>query len=536
MLTWADASGAPTHHTKLAPEHLAHDVVAEARALTVLAGLPAVSGTVPTLLGLRHGATWAALTASHLPGRPPRARGRPAARRLPRAAGPADVDAVVTAWVAALARDSPGRTGSIARAGGRGQTNAGAGANKLARAVAALDDVALQSVVRQGLDLGATSTGLLHGDLWPGNVHTLRSTGGHDQDRRPRLGVGPGRAPLGRPPHLAGQPGRARASRSAARALDALGGPARSRRTAGAGRAPRAHACSRPWASRWSRRRSRRWCSPRWWSSPSRAARRAATARHERAWLDAVRDVWASWQRTGRVAVVSPSRGGPMKVLHVLDSFSFGGAEQLVASLGASPAPGLTMAAASLAPPGVGRDAMLPRLEAAGLAPVHLGVRRLADPVGLARLVRHLRRSDADVVHAHLGYAATVVPIAARLAGVPCVATLHHVPQDLARAERFKERLSVRVPARLGRLVLVSHAARHEFARRHGPATPSWRVIRRRCRRGRRPAARPGPAGLRGPPLRRRALQGRRAAPGRARQRGRDHRRRRPRPHQPRMS
>lgn len=166
-----------------------------------------------------------------------------------------------------------------------------------------------------------------------------------------------------------------------------------------------------------------------------------------------------------------------MKVLHVLDSFSFGGAEQLVASLGASPAPGLTMAVASLAPAGVGRDAMLPRLEAAGLAPVHLGVRRLADPVGLARLVHHLRRSDADVVHAHLGYAATVVPVAARLAGVPCVATLHHVPQDLSRVERLKERLSVRVPARLGRLVLVSHAARHEFARRHGPATPSWRVI-----------------------------------------------------------
>ena len=166
-----------------------------------------------------------------------------------------------------------------------------------------------------------------------------------------------------------------------------------------------------------------------------------------------------------------------MKVLHVLDSFSFGGAEQLVASLGASPAPGVTMAAASLAPPGVGRDAMLPRLEAAGLSPTHFGVRRLADPVGLAGLVRHLRRCGADVVHAHLGYAATVVPVAARLAGLPCVATLHHVPQDLAGAERLKERLSVRVPARLGRLVLVSHASRAEFARRYGPPRPSWRVI-----------------------------------------------------------
>jgi len=166
-----------------------------------------------------------------------------------------------------------------------------------------------------------------------------------------------------------------------------------------------------------------------------------------------------------------------MKVLHVLDSFSFGGAEQLVASLGRSPAPGVTMVAASLAPAGRGRDAMLPRLVAAGLSPTHLGVRRLADPVGLARLVRHLRRSGADIVHAHLGYAATVVPVAAHLAGVPCVATLHHVPQELRGVERFKERLSVRVPARLGRLVLVSHAAHREFALRHGPATTSWRVI-----------------------------------------------------------
>lgn len=166
-----------------------------------------------------------------------------------------------------------------------------------------------------------------------------------------------------------------------------------------------------------------------------------------------------------------------MKVLHVLDSFSFGGAEQLVASLGATPAPGVTMTAASLAPAGLGRDAMLSRLEAAGLAPTHFGVRRLADPAGFARLVGQLRRSGADVVHAHLGYAATVVPVAARLAGLPCVATLHHVPQDLSGVERLKERLSVRVPARLGRVVLVSHAARHEFARRHGPATRSWRVI-----------------------------------------------------------
>jgi glycosyltransferase involved in cell wall biosynthesis len=165
------------------------------------------------------------------------------------------------------------------------------------------------------------------------------------------------------------------------------------------------------------------------------------------------------------------------RVLHVLDSFSFGGAEQLVASLGAHPSPDLEVRAASLAPEGLGRDAMLPRLEAAGLRPVHLGVRRLLDAPGLSRLVGQLRRSGTDVVHAHLGYAATVVPLAARLAGIPCVATLHHVPEDLPRGEWLKERMSVRVPTRLGRLVFVSQFAQDEFARRHGPAQDSWRVI-----------------------------------------------------------
>ena len=177
VLSWADGSGAPTHHTKLAPEHQADDLVAEAQALTVLADLAPVRGTVPTMLGLLDGPRWAALSATHLHGSPDRpAPARSAVARVVRAPTQRfDADAAVTAWVVELSRASRGRTGSMAAA----PAGAGAAADRLARAVASLDDVVLQTVVRAGLELGATAAGLLHGDLWRGNVHVLRDDGGH---------------------------------------------------------------------------------------------------------------------------------------------------------------------------------------------------------------------------------------------------------------------------------------------------------------------------------------------------------------------
>lgn len=165
-----------------------------------------------------------------------------------------------------------------------------------------------------------------------------------------------------------------------------------------------------------------------------------------------------------------------MRVLHVLDSFSFGGAENLLAALAEYNPPELRLQVASVTVEG-DRDAMMPRLSAAGLTPVHLGVRRILDPGGFVRLVCRLRRMDVDVIHAHLGTSAVVVPLAAKLAGWPCVVTLHHHPSDLPWRAALKERLSVRVAERFGRLVLVSEPAYREFARRYGSALGSWRMI-----------------------------------------------------------
>lgn len=168
-----------------------------------------------------------------------------------------------------------------------------------------------------------------------------------------------------------------------------------------------------------------------------------------------------------------------MRVLQIIDQFPFGGAERLLATLnGVAPQAGLDMTVASLAPYTVEKTASLPLLQAAGLEPTFVGVRKLLDPTAMPKLVSAIRGSGCDVVHAHLGTSATLVPLAARLAGVPCFSTLHHLPRREPELRRFvKSRLCIRSAERGAGLVFVSQAAHDAAARFHGPARRSWTVL-----------------------------------------------------------
>jgi len=168
-----------------------------------------------------------------------------------------------------------------------------------------------------------------------------------------------------------------------------------------------------------------------------------------------------------------------MRVLHVIDSFSFGGAERLLAALNAVAGQfTLALSVASLAPYTPERTASLPLLTDAGLRPSFIGVRRLLDPAALPLLCRTIAASRCAVVHAHLGYSAALVPVAARRLGVPCVSTLHHLPSpDRPRRELLKEWLWTRSAERGAALIYVSEAALHAAAELVGPARPSWRVL-----------------------------------------------------------
>lgn len=168
-----------------------------------------------------------------------------------------------------------------------------------------------------------------------------------------------------------------------------------------------------------------------------------------------------------------------MRVLQIIDQFPFGGAERLLATLnGVAPEAGLDMTVASLAPYTHEMTASLPLLRAAGLRPTFIGVRKLLDPTALPKLVSAIRGSGCDVVHAHLGTSATLVPLAARLAGVPCFSTLHHLPRRQPdRRGMLKSRLCIRSAERGAGLIFVSQAARDAAERFHGPARPSWTVL-----------------------------------------------------------
>src|SRR4051812_16872913 len=88
------------------------------------------------------------------------------------------------------------------------------------------------------------------------------------------------------------------------------------------------------------------------------------------------------------------------RVLMIVDSFSFGGAENLIVELGRHTQGSLEVSVASLAPADQDRNDMVGRLTEAGLDPTYLSVRRLLDPGGFLYLVRSLRRASVDVVHA----------------------------------------------------------------------------------------------------------------------------------------
>lgn len=162
----------------------------------------------------------------------------------------------------------------------------------------------------------------------------------------------------------------------------------------------------------------------------------------------------------------------------VIDSLRLGGAERVLATLSAcASGAGFGFQVLVLSPPDDLRSVMEPVLQSAGVPVGYLGLRRLADPRALPRLVRAIRQSECDVVHAHLEDASTLVPPAARIAGRPAVCSFHHIAVPLARRAAAKERLAVAAANTSARVVFVSRASLDSFARVYGGPQDNWCVV-----------------------------------------------------------
>ncbi|VEG46073.1 group 1 glycosyl transferase [Mycolicibacterium flavescens] len=165
-------------------------------------------------------------------------------------------------------------------------------------------------------------------------------------------------------------------------------------------------------------------------------------------------------------------------VAHVIHSLGAGGAEAVLVELArVAPAAGMRMVVIGLSDvhTSVGVDnRVVPPLRAQGVAVFELHSPRY-DAFAALRVARILRAERVDIVHTHLKHADVVGGLAARLAGVPAVSTLHVIDKATSRRQRLRVRAALSARRRLARTVIaLSQAQRRwytEIAGEHVPIT-----------------------------------------------------------------
>ncbi|HEX3559039.1 MAG TPA: glycosyltransferase family 4 protein [Pyrinomonadaceae bacterium] len=168
--------------------------------------------------------------------------------------------------------------------------------------------------------------------------------------------------------------------------------------------------------------------------------------------------------------------GGPLHVMHLIESLGAGGAERLLYTNLKHLDGGRVRS--SVVTVFAQPDHWAGEIRGLGVPVESLGCHSLRDlPAGVARLRRRLRATRPDLLHTHLWAANVIGRVAGRLAGVPVISSVHnpdHEPEaweDGAGVSRWKRHLSLvldRWTARAGcvRMVAVSDYVRRCAHRR----------------------------------------------------------------------
>jgi glycosyltransferase involved in cell wall biosynthesis len=148
-----------------------------------------------------------------------------------------------------------------------------------------------------------------------------------------------------------------------------------------------------------------------------------------------------------------------MRVAQIVDGLYVGGAEKLLVTFSeVSPNFGITPTVIPLRI--YPETPFLDQLKGIHTPVVEFRGRNLVDPFRFFRLVRYLRREKFDVVHVHLTYAIVLGSLAAKLSGIPVVASVHNTQADKwAGLELFA----------LEHWVDVALAVGHEVAKAYQP-------------------------------------------------------------------
>ena len=148
----------------------------------------------------------------------------------------------------------------------------------------------------------------------------------------------------------------------------------------------------------------------------------------------------------------------PRKILHLIDSFSVGGAEQLLLNL----AQRMDKSRFELHLIGLStfnRNCLQPQFERTSL-PVHvIGTRHFYDLRAALWLIRYIKQQRIELVHTHLDYADVLGRVVGALMRRPVVSTLHNQPAQFDQ-ERFDRRWAQQISARFSNVHLVALSAR----------------------------------------------------------------------------
>lgn len=156
----------------------------------------------------------------------------------------------------------------------------------------------------------------------------------------------------------------------------------------------------------------------------------------------------------------------PHRIIWLIDSLGLGGAERLLVTY----LQHLTLTSFDLRVCALqirNGNPIAAEIRRLGVPVDFIPLRHLRDVAGLPRLVRYLRQQQADLLHTQLEFADTMGSIAAKIRGVPAVATLHtlHNPPKGTRSY-WRDRLkwwSLRHCC--DRVIAVSEGARQHYIR-----------------------------------------------------------------------
>ncbi|WP_307789384.1 glycosyltransferase [Mycolicibacterium baixiangningiae] len=153
---------------------------------------------------------------------------------------------------------------------------------------------------------------------------------------------------------------------------------------------------------------------------------------------------------------------GVLTAAHVIHSLGAGGAESVLVELArVARAAGIRLIVIGLSDANTGSEGdrrAIAQLQELGATVYQLHTKRY-DLRSALTLAKILRRERVDIVHTHLKHADVVGGVAARLAGVPSVSTLHVIDIPTSFAHRLRVRTAVLARRRLSTAVIaVSNA------------------------------------------------------------------------------